>query len=401
MEHQDYVEYQTRPRRFARWALVASLLLLGAGMAIIYFIHARLESAYQELETSYAAQQEKGKRLAQKAGELSKALEEAQARVNALKKKQRLSEQEKGKLAAKGKRLETDLKRLRPAYLAEQAKGKKLAQEAKLLAKAVEEALARVEDLQESQDISEQEKGKLKTKVAKVETALQVLQKAYIAEQVKNKKLAKKAREFSKTTKKGPAGEKAQAQKKRADQAQAQLKELGQIRAQVKALQESQRAAEKQKDELKAEGTKLETKAQHLQTAYDAEKAKTDMLIVQGAEMIGLIIRLRAETVKLHHMLGISYNRLGLSGEALRAFQMALELDPDHADSRFEMARVYVELGDRESAAAQLRRFVRLRPEAEDAERIKGWLIRVEAELGAKKRAKAWPEGATSEGSSY
>ena len=117
--------------------------------------------------------------------------------------------------------------------------------------------------------------------------------------------------------------------------------------------------------------------------------------------MIGLIIHLRSEVVILHYTLGVNYNKLGMRKKAVRAFQNALELDPDHADSHFELARVYDSLGERELAVAQFRQYVQLRPEAKDVERVKGWLMRVESELGAVKKQKAWPKGYSGKKSPY
>ncbi len=117
--------------------------------------------------------------------------------------------------------------------------------------------------------------------------------------------------------------------------------------------------------------------------------------------MIGLIIRLRTEVVVLNYTLGVNYKKLGMNRSAIKAFQTALELDPDHADSHFELARVYDALGERELAMAQFRQYVQLRPYAEDVERVKGWLLRVESELSAIKRAKGWPKGYSSGKSPY
>ncbi|MEE9518704.1 MAG: tetratricopeptide repeat protein, partial [bacterium] len=266
-----------------------------------------------------------------------------------------------------------------------------------------------------------QVKGKLEDKVLKLNTAMRVLQKAYIAEQAKTSKLTQKAKELSRAVEQAkgrgklpgqpPAQLKsmkqAQGPGKDADQLAERLKEMEQVRAQVDALEESRKASvqekgkeesqassEQEKGKLEANGTKLEAALENLQKAYDAEQAKTERFTEERADMIGLVIRLRSDMVTLHHTIGINYNNLGKNDEALKAFLMALKLDPNHAESHFELARLYMEhLGDKESAVAHFRRYLRLRPEANNAERIKGWLLRTETELRAKKNQRTWGTG--------
>jgi tetratricopeptide (TPR) repeat protein len=310
---------------------------------------------------------------------------------------------------------------LKTAYIAEQGRTKNLTKEADELSKALEEAEARMKDLQESQGITEQVKGKLEGKILKLETAMKVLQKAYIVEQVKTRKLTQKANELSRAVEQAKgrgklpgqppaqlkAMKQAQGPGKDVNQLADRLKEMEQVRAQVDALEESreapeqekgkeegQAASEQEKGKLEANETKLEAVLENLQNAYDAEQAKTERFTDERADMIGLVIRLRSEMVTLHYTTGINYNNLGKNEEALKAFLMALKLNPNHAESHFELARLYMEhLGDKESAVAHFRRYLRLRPEANNAERIKGWLLRTETELRAKKDQRSWGTG--------
>lgn len=423
MEQPEIVHSQPRQRQIVRWVLVGALLLFGGGITMAYFIYSDLEKTYQELQTAYTDQQDENNKLAQKSEELFKVVEKTQAQVKSLKKRERATEKERGKLEAKGRKLETNLNKLKPAYIAEQARTKNLTKEADELSKALEDAEARMRDLQESQGITEQVKGKLEGKVLKLETAMKVLQKAYIAEQVKTRKLTQKAKELSRAVEqakgRGKVPGQPPAQLKAMKQAQGpgkdvnqladRLKEMEQVRAQVDALEkgreaseqekgkeESQASSEQEKGKLEANGTKLEAALENIQKAYDAEQAKTERFIDERAEMIGLVIRLRSEMVTLHHTIGINYTNLGKNEEALKAFLMALKLNPNHAESHFELARLYMEyLGDKESAVAHFRRYVRLRPEANNAERIKGWLLRTETELRAKKDQRNWGTGSS------
>jgi regulator of sirC expression with transglutaminase-like and TPR domain len=169
---------------------------------------------------------------------------------------------------------------------------------------------------------------------------------------------------------------------------------MEQTQARVKAVGESRRAAGQAKGKLEAKGTKLETALQELQTPYATEQAKTQKPTKEMAKTLELITRLRVDMVALHHAIGVRYNMMAMNEEALKAFQMAVELDPNHAESHFDLARVYIEyLDDSESAVPHFRRYVQLRPEAKDVEQIKGWLMKVEKELEIKKERRGWGKG--------
>ncbi|MBI2998840.1 MAG: hypothetical protein HYY46_10410, partial [Deltaproteobacteria bacterium] len=99
----------------------------------------------RELQTAFSAEQAKTRELAQKGDELLKAMVQGQARVQALEEIQKASEQEKGKLEAKGENVETALQELQMAYGAEQAKSREITHKADELLKAVEQAQERAE----------------------------------------------------------------------------------------------------------------------------------------------------------------------------------------------------------------------------------------------------------------
>ncbi len=405
MEQPEIVHSKPRQRQIVRWVLVGALLLFGGGITMAYFIYSDFEKAYQELQTTYADQQDENTKLAQKSEELVKAVEQAQAQVKSLKKRAKIIGQEKGKLEAKGRKLETNLIKLKPAYIAEQAITKDLTKKAGELSNALEEAEARMKDLRESQGITEQVKGKLEKKVLKLNAAMKVLQKAYIAEQAKTRKLTQKAKELSSAVEQAKGGGKvpgqppgpllamkqAQGSGKDVNQLAVRLREMEQVRYQVDALEQSREASGQEKGKLEPNGKKLEAALINLQQAYDAEQAKTVRITKERAEMIGLVIRLRSEMVTLHYTVGINYTNLGKNEEALKAFLMALNLNPNHAESHFELARLYMEhLRDKASAVAHFRRYLSLSPEANNAERIKGWLMRAETELRGKKNQETW-----------
>ncbi len=149
--------YRPDQKQISRWILVVTLCLVGAAIAMAYFVHANLEATYQELVVAYSNQQEKSEELTKASEELMKAVEKARSRVKALEREKKLFEKEKGKLEGKGKRLEKDLKEMQPVFMSEQTKTRRLTKKAEELSKAVAEAEARLKDLHESESLSEQE----------------------------------------------------------------------------------------------------------------------------------------------------------------------------------------------------------------------------------------------------
>jgi tetratricopeptide (TPR) repeat protein len=321
-----------------------TLGLLGAGVTIAYFYYAELTRKLEELQTGYTAEQTEGARLARKGEQLSKAVEQARARVKALEAAQRASEDKRAKLEAKNTKLETAVRGLQAAKAAEQATAGRLTQRAQELTSALEQEKARVRGLEVSQKASEQGKNELAAKSAKLETAMQGLQTAYAAEQATTKKLVQKAEELSKA--------------------------LEEVQAKLKT------------SELKA----VERKTGEVKTG----EGKTGE-VRTGERKAVREERPGSSLADLHHALGVGYSKAGMNKEALKAFQTALLYDPNHSESHLDLARLYIgHLDDKKSATPHLRQFLMLRPESKDYERVKGWLIRVEKELTVDKERKSY-----------
>ena len=98
-----------------------------------------------------------------------------------------------------------------------------------------------------------------------------------------------------------------------------------------------------------------------------------------------------ADLPGLNYALGMSYSKRGMKEEARNAFQTALKFDPNYAEAHFELARLYlVSFDDNRSATRHFRQYLALKPTAEDAERVKGWLMKTEKELNADKQRQGW-----------
>ena len=284
--------------------------ILGAGGVIAYLNYTRLDLTLQELRTAYASEQTAAKRLARKAEEQSKALEQAQARVKALEEGQKTSQEEATKLEAKSAKLETTVQGLQTAYASEQTAARGLAQRADELSRALEQAQGRVRFLEVSLKTAEQQKNEGEVKIAKLEAALQGLQTAYAGERATAKQLSQKTEELAKA--------------------------LEQVRMKAR------------------------------------EEKPGDLAV-------------------LNYTLGTNYTQRGMNEEALKAFQAAVKFDPNHAEAHFELGRLYLSQFDNKQAAVpHLRRYLVLKPESREAERVKGWLLTIEKEVNAEREREGW-----------
>src|SRR5690606_4909847 len=81
-----------------------------------------------------------------------------------------------------------------------------------------------------------------------------------------------------------------------------------------------------------------------------------------------------------------AYRRLGKTQAALRVCLRGLERSPGHVDGHLLLARLYLELGDRERAADEWAVAVRLDPENFDAHRGLGFFHLERGELSSASR---------------
>jgi tetratricopeptide (TPR) repeat protein len=99
-----------------------------------------------------------------------------------------------------------------------------------------------------------------------------------------------------------------------------------------------------------------------------AAAAQIDTLIAQGqlkeAEDFGARFLRRVEpSAAVHYELGLLQNRLGNLDDALRHYDAAIDLDPDHAAARYDRGELLLARGAVEKATADMERAAALRPD--------------------------------------
>lgn len=177
---------------------VGSLILLVGGMTMAYSLYKDIEASLREIQTAYANEQGRTKKLSQKAEDLLKAVEEGQARERALRESQRAFKEEKVGLEGDVAKLEAAVVRWQFAYSTEQAKTRKLTETAKDLLAIMEQAQARLKSLEDGLKVSRKEKASMEEKTKSFETALKRWQTAHAAEQTKNRMLNERAEKLTK-----------------------------------------------------------------------------------------------------------------------------------------------------------------------------------------------------------
>jgi len=205
---------QARRKEIVWWILIGVLVLLGAGVAMSYSLHTKLEATFQKLQIEYAIEKGKTKTLTENVGKFVK---QAQTREKVLKERLMASEEEKARLQEKGGGgLATALQESQTAYANEQAKTKDLTQRVIELLKAmeqvqaqvmknVERAQARVVALERSQKAAEEEKSKVEARSRRIQQAHQVVRRALTAEEAKTKELTQEIEKTSKAMKQAQA----------------------------------------------------------------------------------------------------------------------------------------------------------------------------------------------------
>lgn len=122
-----------------------------------------------------------------------------------------------------------------------------------------------------------------------------------------------------------------------------------------KKLEESQGALAKKEKEFQEEGVakvkELESKVKVLEKALNKERA-----------------------VFLYN-LAVAYVKAGLYDEAVDAYEKSLKIDKNNADAHYNLGLLYRDTKqDSGKAAVHLRRYLELRPDAEDKGVVKEWL---------------------------
>lgn len=117
------------------------------------------------------------------------------------------------------------------------------------------------------------------------------------------------------------------------------------------------------------------------------EMDRREQRLIKAERMNALMERTRAEIEQvskkdqrdLHFNMAAVYAKEGRYPEAKQAYLQALRVDPTDAGTHYNLAILYEDvLRDRRKAAMHYRAYLKLAPNAEDADDVRGWLLQLE-----------------------
>ncbi len=175
---------------------------------------------------------------------------------------------------------------------------------------------------------------------------------------------------------------------KMASALRARVEALEKRQAQLEqALSESEQAYQTEQAKLKQASKKIRA----FQKALNASNDANIDLQLQVAELQSLS---RESRLAFNYESGRLYARHGEYNAAISEFQKTLDLDPNYAEAYRALGEIYREhLMRADLASPYFRRYLQLRPEAGDFERIEGWLIKTRKEIDTKREVERWGGG--------
>lgn len=104
----------------------------------------------------------------------------------------------------------------------------------------------------------------------------------------------------------------------------------------------------------------------------DAESAFREKRYGEAVELFAVYSEKHSDNLWGHYMLGLSARRLGDFEQAERAFETALEIDPQHVKTLINLSRVLLDADRPEEALDKLASVIVIEPESNDAFRLRG-----------------------------
>jgi tetratricopeptide (TPR) repeat protein len=91
--------------------------------------------------------------------------------------------------------------------------------------------------------------------------------------------------------------------------------------------------------------------------------------------------KLKKEVAVMHYNLGVIFDEAGSYSKAMREYKHALKVNPDVADAHYNLGILYDSYKkDRDKAIYHYKMYLKIRPNAEDASKVKEWITERELE---------------------
>lgn len=162
------------------------------------------------------------------------------------------------------------------------------------------------------------------------------------------------------------------------------------LETELKELREKfQKLSESKTQEIPELISKLKEKEKELDKTNKSLEKRDAQLRLAEKKLADFQQKVHKERLSVHYNLGVIYDKSGMYLEALKEYEKALAVDPQDPDTHYNLAILYDDhLDDNRVAIRHYQEYLRLRPNAEDAEQVREWVIRAERDLGITKPSK-------------
>lgn len=146
-----------------------------------------------------------------------------------------------------------------------------------------------------------------------------------------------------------------------------------------KSVEDGQKAIEQKESELQRAKRSLEQIEKKMLTETTGAKDKLDKeKKVIEKKMLSMLAKLKKERALFHYNLGVAYSQAKLYDDAINAYNKSFEFDPTNPEAHYNLAVIYDSIkADKESALVQYRKYLELKPKAEDKDEVEAIIERL------------------------
>jgi len=145
-------------------------------------------------------------------------------------------------------------------------------------------------------------------------------------------------------------------------------------------LKEAQKIIDDKEAELERTNIKIEEIEKKIAKADTGaqEKLQKEKKELDG-KLKSLEETLQKERGLYHYNLAVSYAQAGLNDEATEEYEKSLTFNPDNADAHYNLGFLYGNVkSDPEKAVLHYRKYLELKPDAEDKEEVMGFIDKLD-----------------------
>lgn len=147
-----------------------------------------------------------------------------------------------------------------------------------------------------------------------------------------------------------------------------------------RGLKEAQRVIENKEADKERANKKLEELGRKMAQETTGQQEKMLKEKKELEEKVGALeATLKNERALYHYNLAVSYSQAKLYEEAVAAYEKSLAFSPDNAEAHYNLGLLYADYkNDPQKAVLHYRKYLELRPAAEDKEEVEAWIVKLQ-----------------------